>query len=40
MSYMCLDILGKEFFCFPVRDWEVVCGKLLPVVKLYRGFCV
>ena len=31
---MCLDVVREGFFCFPVRDWEGVCGKLLPLVFL------
>ena len=34
MLLMCLEVLKKEFFCFPVRDWEGVCRKLLSLVFL------
>ena len=38
ISLMCLEVLGKVFFCFPVRDWEGFCRKLLALVKLYQRF--
>ena len=38
MLLMCIEVLGEEFFCFPVRDWEGVCRKLLSLVKLYQRF--
>ena len=31
---MCLEVLREGFFCFPVRDWEGVCRKLLSLVFL------
>ena len=31
---MCLEVLREGFFYFPVRDWEGVCRKLLPLVFL------
>ena len=34
MLLMCLEVLREGFFCFPVRDWEGVCRKLLPLVFL------
>ena len=34
MFLMCLDVLRKAFFCFPVRDWEGVCRKFLSLVFL------
>ena len=34
MLLMCLEVLREEFFCFPVRDWEVICMKLLSLVFL------
>ena len=37
MLLMSLEVLGEEFLCFPGRDWEGVCRKLLPLVKLYEG---
>ena len=36
MLLMCLEVLGEELFCFPVRDWEGVCWKLFSLVKLYQ----
>ena len=35
---LCSEVLGKGFFCFPGREWEVVCWKLLSLVKL--RFCI
>ena len=34
MLLMCLEVLGEGFFCFPVRDSEGVCKKLLSLVFL------
>ena len=34
MLLMCLEVLREGFFCFPVRDWEGVCRKLLSLVFL------
>ena len=34
MLLMCLEALRKGFFCFPVKDWEGVCRKLLSLVFL------
>ena len=31
---LCLEVPREGFFCFPVRDWEGVCRKLLPLVFL------
>ena len=31
---MCLEVLGEGFFCFPGRDREGICRKLLSLVKL------
>ena len=31
---MYLEMLWEGFFCFPVRHWEGVCGKLLSLVFL------
>ena len=34
MLLMCLEVLRKGFFCFPVRDWEGVCRNVLSLVFL------
>ena len=34
MLLICLEALRDGFFCFPVRDWEGVCRKLLSLVFL------
>ena len=34
MLLMCLELLREGFFCFPVRDCEVVSRKLLSLVFL------
>ena len=39
MLLMCLEVLREEF-CFPVRDWEGVCRKLLSLIKLYHRFWI
>ena len=33
-----LEVLEEGFFCFPGRDWEGVCRKLLSLGKLYQRF--
>ena len=35
MLLMCLEVLREGFFCFPVRDWEGVCRKLLSLIFIY-----
>ena len=40
MLVMCPEVLGESFFCFPGRDWEGVCRKLLSQVKLYQRFWI
>ena len=41
MSSLALSkALGEGFSCFPGRDWEGVCWKLLPLVKLYQTFWI
>ena len=37
---MCLEVLEERFSCFPGRNWEGVCRKLLFLVKLYQWFCI
>ena len=37
---MCLEVLWEGFFCFPGREWEGVCRKLLSLVKLYQRFWI
>ena len=34
MLLMCLEVLREGFVCFPMRDWEGVCRKLLSLVFL------
>ena len=34
MLLICLEVLREGFFCFPMRDWEGVCRKLLFLVFL------
>ena len=34
MLLACLEVLREGFFCFPVRDWEGDCRKLLSLVFL------
>ena len=34
MLLIFLELLREGFFCFPVRDWEAVCRKLLSLVFL------
>ena len=34
MLLMCLEVLREGLFCFPVRDWEGVCRKLLSLFFL------
>ena len=34
MLFLCLEVLGEGFFCFPERDWEGVYRKLLSLAKL------
>ena len=36
MLLMCPELLKEGFFCFPVRDWEGVCRKLLSLVFLFK----
>ena len=38
MLLMCLEVPGEGFFCFPGRDWEEVCRKLLSLIKLNKRF--
>ena len=40
MLLICLEVLGEGFFCFPERDWEGACRKLLSLVKLYHRFWI
>ena len=40
MLLMCLEVLREGFFCFPRRDWEGICRKLLSLVKLYQRFWI
>ena len=34
MLLMCLEVLREGFFCFPVRDWEGICWRLLSLAFL------
>ena len=38
MLLMRLEVLREGFFCFPLRDWEGVCWKLLSLVSLNFEF--
>ena len=40
MLLMCLKMSEEGFFCFPVRDCEGGCSKLLSLVKLYQRFWI
>ena len=37
---MCPEVLEEGFSCFPRRDWEGVCSKLLFLVRLYQRFWI
>ena len=37
---MCPEVLEEGFSCFPGRDWEGVCRKLLFLVRLYQRFWI
>ena len=40
MLLMYLEVMKEGFFCLPGREEEVVCRKLLSLVKLYQRFWV
>ena len=35
MLLVCLEVAREGFFCFPVRDWEGVCRKLLSLIFMH-----
>ena len=40
MLLICVEVLREGFFCFPGKDWKMVCRKLLSPVKLCQRFWI